>query len=153
MTAPQPVTNKEFTAALAAALRRPAPLMVPAILLRAVMGERACLLLEGQRALPKKIDSAGYRHTFAKLADGPVLYVGAAVFVLAFFLFGGLGFLLADMQFDRWRYQLRLCGRGDDARRRRSADVGDHGRELAAGPVPQSRQTAGGIRKSLRCRP
>lgn len=69
MTAPQPVTNKEFTAALAAELRRPAPLMVPAILLRAVMGERACLLLEGQRVLPKKIDSAGYRHTFAKLAD------------------------------------------------------------------------------------
>jgi hypothetical protein len=69
MTAPQPVTNKEFTAVLAATLRRPAPLTVPAILLKAVMGERACLLLEGQRVLPKMIDSTGYRHTFAKLAD------------------------------------------------------------------------------------
>ena len=69
MTDPQPVTNKEFTAALATELRRPAPLAVPAILLGAVMGERACLMLEGQRVLPKKINSAGYRHTFAKLAD------------------------------------------------------------------------------------
>jgi uncharacterized protein (TIGR01777 family) len=69
MTAPQPVSNKQFTAALAAALHRPAPFVAPAILLKAIMGERACLLLEGQRALPKKIASADYRHAFAKLAD------------------------------------------------------------------------------------
>ena len=69
MTAPQPATNKEFTAALASAVRRPAPLAVPAVLLGAVMGERACLLLEGQRVLPKRITSAGYRHKFAMLAD------------------------------------------------------------------------------------
>ncbi|HSM98421.1 MAG TPA: TIGR01777 family oxidoreductase, partial [Gallionella sp.] len=54
MTAPQPVTNAEFTAALAAALHRPAPFIMPAILLKPAMGERACLLLEGQRVLPEK---------------------------------------------------------------------------------------------------
>lgn len=69
MTAPQPVTNKEFTAALAAALHRPAPFIMPAILLKPVMGERACLLLEGQRALPQRLGVTGYRFAFTKLAD------------------------------------------------------------------------------------
>ncbi len=69
MTAPQPATNREFTATLAKALHRPAPFIMPAWFLKPVMGERACLLLEGQKVLPKKIESAGYRFAFAKLAD------------------------------------------------------------------------------------
>jgi uncharacterized protein len=69
MTAPQPVTNAEFTMALAAALHRPAPFIAPAILLRLGMGERACLLLEGQRVLPKKMEQAGYRFAFVNLAN------------------------------------------------------------------------------------
>lgn len=69
MTAPQPVTNKEFTAALAKVLHRPAPFIIPAMLLKPVMGERACLLLEGQRVLPKKMAEAGYRFAFTNLAD------------------------------------------------------------------------------------
>lgn len=69
MTSPQPATNKEFTAVLAAALHRPAPFIAPAFLLKWGLGERACLLLEGQRVLPKKIEPEGYRCTFTKLAD------------------------------------------------------------------------------------
>lgn len=69
MTAPQPVTNKEFTAALAGALHRPAPFIMPAMLLKPVMGERACLLLEGQRVLPKKMMAEGYRFSCPNLAD------------------------------------------------------------------------------------
>jgi uncharacterized protein (TIGR01777 family) len=69
MTAPQPVTNREFTAALAAAVHRPAPFCAPAILLRTMLGERACLLLEGQRVSPKRMESAGYRFAFENLAD------------------------------------------------------------------------------------
>ena len=69
MTAPQPVTNAGFTAALATALHRPAPFIVPAMFLRLGMGERACLLLEGQRVLPKKRSEAGFRFAFANLAD------------------------------------------------------------------------------------
>lgn len=69
MTAPRPATNAEFTATLAATLHRPAPFVVPAMLLRLGMGERACLLLEGQRALPDRMETAGYRHTHANLAD------------------------------------------------------------------------------------
>jgi len=69
MTAPQPVANKEFTATLAKVLHRPAPFIAPARLLKSVMGERACLLLEGQRVLPKKMELAGYRFAFTNLAD------------------------------------------------------------------------------------
>ncbi len=69
MAAPQPVTNAEFTATLAAALHRPALFSAPAALLKLAMGERASLLLEGQRALPKKMEMLHHRFAFASLAD------------------------------------------------------------------------------------
>jgi len=37
--------------------------------LRLGMGERACLLLEGQKVLPKKMETAGFRFAFINLAD------------------------------------------------------------------------------------
>lgn len=69
MTSPQPVTNAEFTAVLAAALHRPAPFAAPASLIRLGMGERACLLLEGQRVMPRKMEEAQHRFAFPNLAD------------------------------------------------------------------------------------
>jgi len=69
MAAPNPVTNAEFTATLAAALRHPAFFVAPAPLLRLAMGERATLLLEGQRVLPKKMEMAQHRFAFPNLAD------------------------------------------------------------------------------------
>jgi uncharacterized protein len=69
MTAPQPVTNAEFTAALAAAVHRPAVFVAPSLLLKLALGERSCLLLEGQRALPGKMQKAHQRFAFPKLAD------------------------------------------------------------------------------------
>ena len=69
MTAPQPVPNKEFTGTLAKVLHRPAPFIMPAMLLKPVMGERACLLLEGQRVLPMKMMAEGCRFSFTNLAD------------------------------------------------------------------------------------
>jgi NAD dependent epimerase/dehydratase family enzyme len=69
MTAPQPATNAEFTVTLAKVLHRPALFTAPAQLLKLAMGERACLLLEGQKVLPGKISVAGYRFQFTNLAD------------------------------------------------------------------------------------
>jgi len=69
MAAPHPVTNAEFTATLAAALHRPALFVAPALLLKLGMGERASLLLEGQRVLPGKMEAAQYRFAFTNLAD------------------------------------------------------------------------------------
>ncbi len=55
-TAPQPVTNADFTVALAKALNRPAFLPVPAAALILIFGEGASVLLDGQRVLPKKAE-------------------------------------------------------------------------------------------------
>lgn len=69
MTAPHPATNAEFTAALAKALHRPALFAAPAPLLRLAMGERACLMLEGQKVLPGKMTAAGYHFQYPRLED------------------------------------------------------------------------------------
>ena len=69
MVAPEPVSNRQFTAALAHALHRPAPWLIPAFVLRLAMGEMSSLLLGGQRVLPAKISALGYRFRFTRLAD------------------------------------------------------------------------------------
>jgi uncharacterized protein len=62
ITAPQPVTNAEFTRTLAKVLRRPAFFSVPAWALRLAMGEMAQeMLLNSSRVLPEKLLAAGFR--------------------------------------------------------------------------------------------
>jgi uncharacterized protein (TIGR01777 family) len=62
LTAPTPVTNAEFTAALAQVVHRPALLTVPGFALHAVLGEFAEVgALAGQRAVPAALQAAGYR--------------------------------------------------------------------------------------------
>ncbi|WP_169979739.1 MULTISPECIES: TIGR01777 family oxidoreductase [unclassified Microbispora] len=63
LTAPEPVTNAEYTAALAKALRRPTmPLPAPRFALRLALGEFAEeALLAGQRVLPRRLLDAGHR--------------------------------------------------------------------------------------------
>jgi hypothetical protein len=61
MAGPAPVTNAEFTRALARALHRPAPLVVPAVALRLLIGEFAQeAILHGPRAIPTALEAAGY---------------------------------------------------------------------------------------------
>jgi uncharacterized protein (TIGR01777 family) len=60
ITAPVPVTNAGFTRELAAALRRPALLPVPALALRLSLGEMSSLLLGGQKVLPARLQKAGF---------------------------------------------------------------------------------------------
>ncbi len=68
LVGPNPVTNAEFTAALGAALRRPAIVPVPAFALRMVLGEMADeALLGGQRVLPERLLASGYRFRFSRL--------------------------------------------------------------------------------------
>jgi uncharacterized protein (TIGR01777 family) len=70
-TAPNPVTNAEFTRLLAAALHRPALFPVPAMALKAIFGEMAEMLITGQRVLPKAAQAGGFRFQFEEL--GPAL--------------------------------------------------------------------------------
>jgi uncharacterized protein (TIGR01777 family) len=59
-TSPFPVTNREFTRALAEAVHRPAILPVPALALRLMFGEMAAVLLASQRAVPDAAQRAGF---------------------------------------------------------------------------------------------
>lgn len=68
MTAPTPVTNAEFTRTLAQTLHRPTLLVAPSFALKLAMGERACLLLEGQRVLSKRLESSGFQFAHPLLA-------------------------------------------------------------------------------------
>ena len=68
-TAPNPVTNTEFSAALGKALKRPSWLAVPGFIVRITLGELGNLLLTGQRVLPDKALKAGYQFKYTAVKD------------------------------------------------------------------------------------
>ncbi|AWN16400.1 TIGR01777 family oxidoreductase [Salinisphaera sp. LB1] len=67
LTAPNPVTNRVFTRTLARVLHRPSFAWVPGPALKAMVGEMAHLLLTGQRAVPRALESAGYVFEYREL--------------------------------------------------------------------------------------
>lgn len=67
-TAPEPVTNAEFTRELGAALHRPAILPVPKFALKLLFGEMAGMLLASQRVIPAAAQKAGFEFEYPKLA-------------------------------------------------------------------------------------
>lgn len=66
-TAPNPVTNQQFTKALGTALNRPAIFPVPAVVLKAAFGEMSELLLGGQKAVPEKAQALGFEFFYTDL--------------------------------------------------------------------------------------
>jgi uncharacterized protein (TIGR01777 family) len=70
-TAPNPVTNAEFTKALGRALHRPAVLAVPGFALKTAFGQAMAseMLLAGQRVLPAKLEATGYSFRHPLLAE------------------------------------------------------------------------------------
>jgi uncharacterized protein len=67
LTAPMPVTNGEFTSALARTLGRPAALTLPGALLRAALGEVASEMLGSSRVVPARLQAAGFTFTHADI--------------------------------------------------------------------------------------
>ena len=67
-TSPHPVTNIDFTQALAGALRRPAALAVPKTAVRLTFGEVSEVLLASQRVLPRVAERTAYEFTFPELS-------------------------------------------------------------------------------------
>ena len=66
MTAPNPVTNAQFTQAMGKVLHRPAVLPAPSFALKLILGDMAQeMLLEGNRVLPKKLEKAGFKFQYA----------------------------------------------------------------------------------------
>ncbi len=60
VTAPNPVTNRDFGKALGKTLARPAILPAPAFAMKAALGEMSTILLDGQRAVPKRLIDEGF---------------------------------------------------------------------------------------------
>lgn len=71
LAAPDPLRNRDFTRELGRALRRPSLFPAPGFALRAVLGEMADMLLNGQRAVPQRLVEAGY--VFRYPEAGPAL--------------------------------------------------------------------------------
>nr|XP_033339612.1 epimerase family protein SDR39U1 isoform X1 [Megalopta genalis] len=63
--APQIVTNKEFTKVFATAMWRPAIFPVPSFLLNILLNaERAKIMLEGQKVIPKRVKELGFQYQY-----------------------------------------------------------------------------------------
>lgn len=71
LTAPNPVTNADFTRALGRAVRRPTVIPVPKFGLKALLGGQMAeeLLLFSQRALPTRLLDTGYTFTHPEIDD------------------------------------------------------------------------------------
>jgi uncharacterized protein (TIGR01777 family) len=71
LTAPNPVTNAEFTRALGSSLHRPTALPTPLLPLKAVYGAELVerLLVIGQRVLPRALEASGYEFAHREIDD------------------------------------------------------------------------------------
>lgn len=67
LVGPAPLRNADFGRALGKRMRRPYWINTPVFALRMVLGEMSQLVLEGQRALPARLEQAGYTFEFADL--------------------------------------------------------------------------------------
>jgi uncharacterized protein (TIGR01777 family) len=67
LTAPNPVSNEQFTQTLASVLNRPCRLSTPAWLLKILFGEMADILLFGQNVIPTKLVESGLSFKYSDL--------------------------------------------------------------------------------------
>jgi hypothetical protein len=67
-TAPEPVTNKQFTKALGKVMRKPSFFRVPGVILEYALGEFANFLLHGPTVVPKKALKEGFEFRYPTLS-------------------------------------------------------------------------------------
>jgi len=68
LTSPNPVTNQEFTAALARALNRPALFPAPAIALKIALGGFSSEVLGSKKVMPTALTSAGFQWDYPHIS-------------------------------------------------------------------------------------
>ena len=68
LTTPSPVTNAEFTSALAAAVHRPAVMLVPVPALKVALGGVSSDILSSARVLPRRLLDEGYQFRHPAIA-------------------------------------------------------------------------------------
>jgi len=65
LTAPNPLTEKQFCRTVAEAMKRPCWLPIPAFVLRLAFGEKAeAALLTGKRVVPRRLAQAGFKFRY-----------------------------------------------------------------------------------------
>ncbi|MFI1408967.1 TIGR01777 family oxidoreductase [Streptomyces sp. NPDC020707] len=69
LTAPEPLTNGEITAAMGRVLHRPTLFQVPAPVLKAVLGEMAQEVLGSQRVRPARLLESGFTFAFPGIEE------------------------------------------------------------------------------------
>jgi uncharacterized protein (TIGR01777 family) len=66
---PEPVTNADFTRAVANAAHRPAMLPAPSFALRLALGDLSHLLLDSQRVVPMRLEKSGFKYRFPAMTS------------------------------------------------------------------------------------
>ncbi|WP_326795484.1 TIGR01777 family oxidoreductase [Streptomyces sp. NBC_01808] len=69
LTGPEPLTNREVTAAMGRVLHRPTPFPVPAAALRAALGGFAEDVIGSQRVVPRKLLDSGFAFAFPGIEE------------------------------------------------------------------------------------
>ncbi|KAH0946962.1 hypothetical protein HN011_001620 [Eciton burchellii] len=68
--APQVITNNEFSHVFATALRRPAIISTPKIILDLLLNEeRARMIIEGQKVIPKRVIELGFQYQYPTIKE------------------------------------------------------------------------------------
>lgn len=67
LSAPNPVSNKDFVSALSCVLSKPAVLPIPQWVLKCLFGEMSDLLIYGQKAIPKALLDNNYQFQYPQL--------------------------------------------------------------------------------------
>ena len=79
LSAPEPQRNKEMAKTIGKVMRRPGFMPAPAFALQTILGEMATILLEGQRAVPKKLIDSGFSFNFPTLEDAVHELIGKRI--------------------------------------------------------------------------
>lgn len=69
LTAPNPVRNRVLARVIGRVLKRPALAPAPGFVFKAVFGEMSTVLLDGQQAVPKRLQELGYQFKFPQVEE------------------------------------------------------------------------------------
>lgn len=76
--APEPVTNRQFTNALASAVKKPALLPAPKSILKLVFGEMAQVILSGQNIVSCRLPETSFQFKYPKITSAAKEAMGVA---------------------------------------------------------------------------
>ncbi|XP_076682863.1 epimerase family protein SDR39U1 [Andrena cerasifolii] len=78
--APQILTNKEFTRVFASTMQRPAFLPIPSLALNILLNkERAKIMLEGQKVVPKRVTELGFEYQYPDINSACAEILGKSI--------------------------------------------------------------------------